>query len=80
MVRNRAKRRLREAAAKLTPRKLAATPAGSKYPARVLLVGIASPLVPGTRLTVTLRFEKAGEITLDVPVRDARAETEHHHH
>jgi copper(I)-binding protein len=45
-----------------------------------MLVGIASPLVPGTRLTVTLRFEKAGEITLDVPVRDARAETEHHHH
>ena len=35
-------RRLREAAAALTPRRLGVKPEGSKYPARELLVGIAS--------------------------------------
>lgn len=46
----------------------------------LMLVGIAAPLKPDTTIKVTLRFEKAGEITIDVPVRDGRLEPEHHHH
>jgi copper(I)-binding protein len=46
----------------------------------LMLVDIAAALVPDTTITITLRFEKAGEITIDVPVRDGRVPTEHHHH
>jgi periplasmic copper chaperone A len=46
----------------------------------LMLVDIGAPLAPGTTITVTLHFENAGDVTLEVPVRDARAEPEHHHH
>jgi copper(I)-binding protein len=46
----------------------------------LMLVGIAAPLAAGATINVTLRFEKAGEVTIDVPVRDGRVEPEHHHH
>ena len=34
----------------------------------VMLMGLHTPLEEGTRIAVTLVFEKAGEIALDVPV------------
>jgi copper(I)-binding protein len=46
----------------------------------LMLVGIAAPLKPDTTIKVTLRFEKAGDVTIDVPVRDGRVEPEHPHH
>ena len=46
----------------------------------LMLVDIAKPLVPDATIKMTLRFEKAGEITIDVPVRDGRTAPEHHHH
>jgi len=46
----------------------------------LMLVGIAAPLAPDTTIKMTLRFEKAGELTIDVPVRDGRVPAEHHHH
>lgn len=35
----------------------------------IVLIGVETPYKPGARLEVTLVFEKAGELTLDVPVR-----------
>jgi len=46
----------------------------------LMLVDIAAPLKPDTTIKMTLRFEKAGDLTIDVPVRDGRLEPEHHHH
>ena len=46
----------------------------------LMLVDIAAPLRPDTTIKMTLRFEKAGDLTIDVPVRDGRLEPEHHHH
>ncbi|MEO8464404.1 MAG: copper chaperone PCu(A)C [Gammaproteobacteria bacterium] len=46
----------------------------------LMLVDIAVPLAPDTTIEVTLRFEKAGELTIDVPVRDGRVPPENHHH
>ncbi len=46
----------------------------------LMLVDIAAPLKPDTTIKMTLRFEKAGDITIDVPVRDGRLPPEHHHH
>lgn len=46
----------------------------------LMLVGIGAPLKPDTTIKVTLRFEKAGDLTIDVPVRDGRLEPEHSHH
>jgi copper(I)-binding protein len=46
----------------------------------LMLVDIAAPLKPDTTIKVTLHFEKAGDLTVDVPVRDGRLEPEHHHH
>lgn len=46
----------------------------------LMLVDIAAPLKPDTSIPLTLRFEKAGDVTIDVPVRDGRREPEHHHH
>ena len=46
----------------------------------LMLVGIAAPLKPDATIKVTLRFEKAGDVTIDVPVRDGRVEPEHPHH
>lgn len=39
----------------------------------VMLTGLARPLTQGDRLTLTLRFEKAGEVTVEVPVDNDRA-------
>jgi copper(I)-binding protein len=38
-----------------------------------MLVDLAGPLVAGTSVALTLRFARAGELVLDVPVIDARA-------
>ena len=46
----------------------------------LMLVDIGAPLKPDTTITLTLHFEKAGDLTVDVPVRDGRLEPEHHHH
>ncbi len=37
----------------------------------VMLLDLAKPLEVGTTITLTLTFEKAGEVTVDVPVRDS---------
>ena len=36
----------------------------------VMLIGLTEDLKPGASFKVTLHFEKAGTITLDVPVRE----------
>ncbi len=36
----------------------------------IMLMGVADPLAPGDTLTATFVFEKLGEITLDVPVKE----------
>ena len=46
----------------------------------LMLVDIAGPLKPDTTIKVILRFEKAGDVSIDVPVRDGRLPPEHHHH
>jgi periplasmic copper chaperone A len=46
----------------------------------LMLVDIAAPLTPDATIKLTLHFEKAGDITIDVPVRDGRLSAEHHHH
>ena len=46
----------------------------------LMLVDIVAPLTPDTTIRMTLRFEKAGDLTIDVPVRDGRLPPEHHHH
>ncbi len=40
----------------------------------VMLMGLTRPLEPGDVLDVTLTFEKAGEITLEVPLDNDREE------
>jgi periplasmic copper chaperone A len=39
----------------------------------IMLMGLTGPLVEGTSFPLTLRFEKAGEITIQVPVAAAGA-------
>ena len=49
----------------------------------VMLVGLATPLAPGATIQLTLAFATAGEVTVEVPVVDARAPPaahEHEHH
>jgi len=46
----------------------------------LMLIGIAAPLKPDATIKMTLHFEKAGDLTIDVPVRDGRLEPEHSHH
>jgi copper(I)-binding protein len=36
----------------------------------VMLMGLKEPLVTGETISVTLKFSKAGEVTVDVPVRE----------
>ena len=36
--------------------------------AHLMIMGLSSPLQPGDKVTLTFTFEKAGDITLDVPV------------
>lgn len=35
----------------------------------IMLMGLARPLIPGDSIELTLRFEKAGEIHVTVPVQ-----------
>ena len=46
----------------------------------LMLIDIAAPLKPDATIKLTLRFEKAGELAIEVPVRDGRLSPEHHHH
>jgi len=47
----------------------------------VMLLGLPAPLVAGTKVALTLVFEAAGEISVEVPVVDVRAApTAHEHH
>jgi len=43
----------------------------------VMFMGLKEPFVPGETIQVTLTFEKAGEMTLDVPVDTSRPATGH---
>jgi hypothetical protein len=36
----------------------------------VMLLGLASPLATGSTVSMTLTFEKAGDVVIDVPVQD----------
>lgn len=46
----------------------------------VMLIGLKQPLKDGERFALTLTFEKAGMVTIDVPVTKAGAAGGHHHH
>ena len=46
----------------------------------IMLIGLKQPLKEGERLPLTLTFEKAGKISIDVPVQKAGASGGHHHH
>jgi copper(I)-binding protein len=55
--------------------RLDAIPVAPGAPARlepggqhIMLMGLSAPLADGDTLELTLTFERAGEITLDVPV------------
>ena len=55
------------------------TPGGT----HLMLVGLSAPLVAGAKVELTLVFATAGEISVEVPVVDARsaqAPHEHGHH
>ena len=39
----------------------------------LMLIDIKTPMVPGTRVALSLRFAEAGTVEIDVPVVDARA-------
>ena len=45
-----------------------------------MLVGLAAPLAPGAKIELTLVFAAAGEVTVEVPVVDARAAPAAHEH
>jgi copper(I)-binding protein len=52
-----------------------ATPAGASVAfapggLHVMLMGLSQPLTPGARFPLTLVFERAGELTVEVEVRD----------
>jgi len=38
----------------------------------IMLLGVRTPLIAGATIPLTLTFEKAGSVTLDVPVRSIR--------
>jgi len=37
----------------------------------IMLIGLKQDLKPGDRIEITLRFEKAGEIKVNAPVRES---------
>jgi copper(I)-binding protein len=43
----------------------------------IMLIDISAPMKPGDEIPLTLHFAIAGDLRIDVPVRDARTE-EHH--
>ena len=45
----------------------------------LMLIGLHRPLAPGDTVTFILVFEKSGEVVVQFPVRDARAEPQHAH-
>ncbi|MBP0466098.1 copper chaperone PCu(A)C [Roseomonas sp. PWR1] len=46
----------------------------------VMLIGLTAPLQQGARVPVTLRFERAGEVTVELAVEAAGARGSGHHH
>ncbi|WP_037504343.1 copper chaperone PCu(A)C [Sphingomonas astaxanthinifaciens] len=62
----------------LPPGKMIAMKPGGLH---VMLMGLKAPLRPGSRLPLTLRFEKAGKVTVSLPVvpPGSGAPTEGHH-
>lgn len=52
-------------------------PAGGKVELKpggkhIMLMGLKNPLEAGQTIQITLKFEKAGEMTIDVPVREMK--------
>jgi len=45
----------------------------------VMLMGLKSPLTAGTSFSLTLNFEHAGEVTVDVPVLKPGKSLKHTH-
>ncbi len=54
--------------------RLALRPGGS----HLMIVGLAKPLVKGDRLPLTLRFERAGELQIELEVQAADSRKGHH--
>ncbi len=46
--------------------------------AHLMLIGLAAPLAPGTKVALSLELETAGTIEIEVPVVDARANAHAH--
>ncbi len=46
----------------------------------VMLIGLNAPLAQGTRVPLTLRFERAGEVRVELAVEAAGARAPGHHH
>lgn len=46
----------------------------------VMLIGLNAPLAQGTRVPLTLRFERAGEVQVELAVEAAGARGTGHHH
>jgi copper(I)-binding protein len=46
----------------------------------VMLIGLNAPLTQGTRVPLTLRFERAGEVQVELAVEAAGARGSGHHH
>jgi copper(I)-binding protein len=44
----------------------------------IMLIDIGGPMKPGDEVPLTLHFAHAGDLTINVPVRDARVEMHHH--
>jgi copper(I)-binding protein len=60
-------------------------PAGKKIELKpagmhVMFLGLKGPLKAGTQFPATLKFEKAGEVKVDIKVEAPGAKTEGHHH
>jgi len=45
----------------------------------LMLIDLKTPMVPGTKVALSLRFAEAGTIEIDVPVVDARAQAPARH-
>ena len=45
-----------------------------------MLIDLAHPLVPGTKVAFALRFETAGTVEIEIPIVDARAGGATHAH
>lgn len=45
----------------------------------IMLIGLAAPMAQGTRVPLTLRFERAGEVTVELAVEAAGARGSGHH-